>query len=130
MKSETERSIYMYEPSKCPFTATWRVIGAKWKGIIWWRLSNGIGRFGELQAAIPQITKKMLTQQLRAMERDGLVHRRVYAEVPQRVEYSLTPYGLTMKPVIDAICQWGASHLERTANDGMGEPTDVLRART
>ena len=120
MNTDVDPNPYLYEPSKCPFTATWRVIGAKWKGIIWWRLSSGVGRFGELRRAIPQISKKMLTQQLREMERDGIVLRRVYDEVPQRVEYSLTEYGLTMKPLIDAICQWGAAHLAR-ADGGVGE---------
>ena len=113
MSDKTALDVYTYVPERCPFTATWRVIGEKWKGIIWWRLSNGVGRFGELQRAIPQVTKKMLTQQLRAMERDGIVKREVYAEVPPRVEYSLTDYGTSLAPVIESICEWGARHLER-----------------
>lgn len=89
------------------------MIGGKWKGIIWWRLSNGLGRFGELQRAIPQITKKMLAQQLRELERDGIVRRQVFPEVPPRVEYALTEYGLSLGPVIEAIGQWGGRHLQR-----------------
>jgi len=105
--------VYRYDSASCPFTATWNVIGGKWKGIIWWRLSRGIGRFSELERAIPQITKKMLAQQLRELERDGVVHREVFAEVPPRVEYSLTEHGHSLAPVIEAICMWGESHLER-----------------
>jgi len=89
------------------------VIGGKWKGVLWWRLSNGLGRFGELHRAVPQISRKMLTQQLRELERDGVVERRDFAEVPPRVEYSLTDYGRSLTPVIEAICAWGGRHLER-----------------
>lgn len=104
---------YPYDPESCPFTATWKVIGEKWKGVLWWRLSNGVGRFGELQRAIPQITKKMLAQQLRAMERDGIVRRQNHAENPPHVDYSLTEYGRSLAPVIQAICDWGAGHLKQ-----------------
>ena len=105
--------VYLYDPQRCPFTATWNVIGAKWKGIIWWRLSNGVGRFSELQRAIPQITKKMLVQQLRELERDGIVRREVFPEVPPRVEYSLTDYGRSLEPVIQEICRWGGEHINQ-----------------
>ena len=113
MPDDTAVEVYLYEPDACPFTATWRVIGGKWKGIIWWRLSHGLSRFGELQRAIPQVARKVLTEQLRELERDGVVHREVFAQVPPRVEYSLTEYGHSLAPVIDTICQWGASHLTR-----------------
>lgn len=104
---------YAYDPDRCPFTATWNVIGGKWKGVIWWRLSSGLGRFAELQRAIPQVSKKMLAQQLRELERDGVVKRKVFPEIPPRVEYSLTEYGRSLAPVIEAICQWGGKHLGR-----------------
>lgn len=110
--------VYLYDPERCPFTATWRVIGGKWKGIIWWRLSNGVGRFGELQRAIPQITKKMLAQQLRELERDGVVRRQVFPEVLPHVEYTLTDYGRSLAPVIDAICEWGGDHLRQRGMAG------------
>ena len=113
MSAEPEPRVYLYDPERCPFTATWSVIGGKWKGVLWWRLSNGLGRFGELQRAIPQITKKMLAQQLRELERDGIVHREVFAEVPPRVEYSLTEYGKSLDPVIEALSTWGRRHLEK-----------------
>lgn len=113
MPDAPDSNVYLYNPERCPWTATWNVIGAKWKGIIWWRLSNGLARFGELQRAIPQITKKVLVQQLREMERDGVVHREVFPDVPPRVEYSLTEYGQSLAPVIESICRWGMGHLER-----------------
>ena len=115
MSARPDRPLYLYDPERCPFTATWRVIGGKWKGLIWWRLSKGLGRFGELQRAIPQITKKMLAQQLRELEGDGIVHREVFTEVPPRVEYSLTDYGRSLTPLIDTICAWGELHLHRSA---------------
>lgn len=120
MGETTNPDIYLYDPACCPFTATWNVIGGKWKGVIWWRLSNGLGRFGELRRAIPQITKKMLTQQLRELESDGIVCRKEFDEIPSRVEYSLTEYGRGMAPVIEAICQWGAEHLARQQQDECG----------
>jgi DNA-binding HxlR family transcriptional regulator len=111
-------TIYLHDPERCPFTATWRVIGGKWKGVIWWRLSNGLGRFAELERAIPQVSRKMLVQQLREMERDGVVHREVYASVPSRVEYSLTEHGRSLAPVMEVICSWGVSHLATRAGAG------------
>jgi DNA-binding HxlR family transcriptional regulator len=91
------------------------VIGGKWKGVIWWRLSNGLGRFAELERAIPQVSRKMLVQQLREMERDGVVRREVFASVPPRVEYSLTEHGRSLAGVMDVICTWGAAHLAARA---------------
>ena len=121
MKSKQVNTVaYPYDPARCPFTATWNVIGEKWKGIIWWRLSKGVGGFGELRRAIPQITKKMLTQQLREMERDGLVLRQVVSQKPLRVDYELTEYGRGLAPIIEAICRWGGTHLERTQ---LGKPS-------
>jgi DNA-binding HxlR family transcriptional regulator len=87
------------------------VIGGKWKGLIWWRLESGVSRHGELRRSIPVITPKTLTQQLRELEDDGIVSRRVYAEVPPRVEYALTDYGRTLAPVFQILCTWGETHL-------------------
>jgi len=129
-QEQNESVAYAYDPVRCPFTATWNVIGEKWKGIIWWRLSNGVGGFGELRRAIPQITKKMLTQQLREMERDGLVLRQVVSEKPLRVDYQLTPCGRGLAPVIEAICRWGRTHLDRlhTQEAGNGGVAEDRRA--
>src|SRR5437763_15262201 len=91
----------------CPAEATLTVIAGRWKVLILWHLFDGTKRFSELRRCLPGVTQKMLTQQLREMERDGIVGRRVYPEVPPRVEYSLTPAGRTLRPVVDAMCKWG-----------------------
>lgn len=91
----------------CPVETTLALIGDKWKVLILRDLMTGTKRFKELQRSIGSVSQKMLTQQLRSMEADGLVHREVFAEVPPRVEYSLTPLGLSLKPVIDAMANWG-----------------------
>ncbi|OGR16359.1 MAG: HxlR family transcriptional regulator [Desulfobacterales bacterium GWB2_56_26] len=98
----------------CTVELTLNVIGGKWKPIILYHLgSEGTKRFGELKQMMPNITQKMLTQQLRELEHDGLVHRKVYAEVPPKVEYSLTGFGLTIIPVMQNLCQWGQSYEEK-----------------
>jgi DNA-binding HxlR family transcriptional regulator len=94
--------------TKCPAEITLAVIGGRWKVLILYELFQGVKRFSELQRALPGITQKMLTQQLREMERDGIVQRTVYPQVPPRVEYKLTPRGETLKPVVGAMCRWGA----------------------
>lgn len=103
---------------KCPAEATLSVIGGRWKVPLLYHLFQGTKRFSELQRAISGITQKMLTQQLREMERDGLVHREVYPTVPPKVEYSLTPLGMSLKPVIDAMCDWGMSYKEGRLEPG------------
>ena len=98
----------------CPVSATMAVVGGKWKPAIIRALQlAGVMRFGQLRRAIPGVTQKMLTQQLRELEADGLVWRKVYAEVPPRVEYGRTPYGKTLDPVLAALCDWGAEHRVR-----------------
>ena len=87
-----------------------RVIGGKWKPIILFCICHDVNRFGAMQRAIPAVTKQMLTQQLRELEADGLIHREVFAVVPPRVEYSLTDKGHSLLPVIDAMRAWGETH--------------------
>lgn len=99
----------------CPVTATLSVIGGKWKPIILWILLQGTHRFGELKRKIPTITQKMLTQQLREMERDEIVHREVYPVVPPKVEYSLTGNGRSLTPIMQAMAAWGNEHMRREA---------------
>ena len=91
----------------CAMDVTMSYIGGKWKTVVLWYLRNKTLRFGELKKQIPDITEKMLSLQLKALEEDGLVKREVYAEVPMRVEYSLTDFGKTLIPVIEAIAAWG-----------------------
>lgn len=103
----------------CPVEACLSVIGGKWKGVILYHLLSDTIRFNELRRLMPEITQRMLTKQLRELEADGLVHRKVYPEVPPRVEYSMTEYGLTLRPVIDALFQWGIDYLARSTNQGV-----------
>jgi DNA-binding HxlR family transcriptional regulator len=97
----------------CPVEAAVDVFGGKWKALILWWLQERTWRFAELRRQIPGITEKMLTQQLRELEADGIVERRVYATVPPKVEYSLTEYGWSLKRALKAICDWGRNHMER-----------------
>lgn len=91
----------------CPVETTLTLIGNKWKVLIIRDLLQGTKRFGELKKSIGSVSQKVLTSQLRAMEEDGLIHREVYAEVPPRVEYSLTELGWSLKPILDAMVSWG-----------------------
>jgi DNA-binding HxlR family transcriptional regulator len=92
---------------KCPAETTLLVIGGRWKIPILYHLFQGVKRFSELRHAIGGISQKVLTQQLREMERHGIIHREVYPQVPPKVEYSLTPLGETLRPLIDELCKWG-----------------------
>ena len=97
--------------ANCPVERTLDVIGGRWKVLILRELFLGVKRFNELQRAVNGITQKMLTQQLREMESDGIVHREIYLQVPPKVEYSLTPVGESLKPIIDAMHEWGIKQL-------------------
>ena len=97
----------------CAVEATLDLIDGKWKGVILYHLQEGTQRFGELRRRMPGITQRMLTKQLRALEDDGLVIRKVYAEVPPRVEYRLSEIGESLRPVIDILKAWGEGHQER-----------------
>ena len=94
----------------CPVETTLTLIGDKWKVLILRELMGGTKRFGELKRAIGAVSQKVLTAQLRDMEESGLVHRDVYAEVPPRVEYSLTPLGKSLKPILDSLWNWGEEY--------------------
>lgn len=99
-------------PYGCSVEATLAVIGGRWKPIIiFLLLQNEVLRFGELKNTIDGVTQRMLTQQLRELEGDKIVHRKVYAEVPPRVEYSLTEYGRSLEPIMIAMRDWGAEHM-------------------
>jgi DNA-binding HxlR family transcriptional regulator len=95
-----------------PVEATIHLIGGKWKPLIIWHLSNQTMRFNELRRALPKVTQKMLTQQLREMESHELIHRKVYPVVPPKVEYSLTELGQSLSPLLKEMCDWGQNYLE------------------
>lgn len=97
----------------CPVKLTADIIGGKWKPLILFYLEDGTKRFGELQKRIPGLTKKMLTQHLRELERDQVIHRKVYAVVPPKVEYSLTRHGESLKPILKLMSAWGTKHRVR-----------------
>ena len=99
--------------SDCPVKLTAEVIGGKWKPLILFYLEDNTRRFSELQRLIPGSTKKMLTKHLRELERDGLVHRKVFAQVPPRVEYSLTRHGQSLRPILVSMSMWGKRHRAR-----------------
>ena len=97
-------------PAECSVRTALNIIGGKWKPVILYYLMEGTRRFGELRKEMPDATQKMLTQQLRELERDGIVARKVHQVVPPKVEYSLTPYGRTLRPVMRELCKWGEKH--------------------
>ena len=99
----------------CPVETTLTLIGDKWKVLILRDLMPGTKRFGELKKSVGNVSQKVLTAQLRAMEESGLVHREVYAEVPPRVEYSLTELGQSLKPILDSMWTWGEGYKEKYA---------------
>lgn len=96
----------------CPVETTLTLIGNKWKVLILRDLLSGTKRFSELKRSLNGVSQKVLTTQLRAMEADGLVHREVFAEVPPRVEYSLTELGRSLKLILDAMVEWGTAYKE------------------
>lgn len=97
----------------CPVEITLSLIGDKWKVLLLRDLIRGTKRFGELKKSLGSISQKVLTQQLRAMEEDGLVKRKVYAEVPPRVEYSLTEDGFSLRPILESMFQWGDEYKKK-----------------
>lgn len=97
----------------CPVETTLTLISDKWKVLILRDLMTGTKRFGELKKSIGHVSQKVLTAQLRQMEESGLVDRKVYAEVPPRVEYTLTEVGYSLKPILDAMWAWGEAYKEK-----------------
>lgn len=95
----------------CPVEATIQLIGGKYKAVILWHLMGETLRYSEIHKRMPRATDKMLAQQLRELERDGLVVRKVYPVVPPKTEYSLTEFGKSLAPILDAMCEWGKGYL-------------------
>ena len=113
--------------TSCSVEATLSVIGGQWKVSILRELLEGTKRFNQLQRSLGGITQKMLTQQLRELEQDGIVHREIYLEVPPKVEYSLTPLGKTLQPVLDAMHEWGVKYWETKNVEDLEETKPSLR---
>ncbi|MGG4043680.1 winged helix-turn-helix transcriptional regulator [Paenibacillus favisporus] len=105
------------EKYKVGVEAALEVMGGKWKPLIIYHLMTGPKRTSELRRLIPGITQKMLTTQLRGLEKDEIVARKIYQEIPPKVEYKLTPYGWGLKPALDLLCYWGEDHLEKVYGD-------------
>ena len=98
-------------PYNCHFELTIELIGGKWKGLILWHLhNNNVLRNGEMLRLMPRITQKMLTQQLREMEENGLVKREIYEQIPPKVEYSLTEHGKALRPILEMMLEWGVDY--------------------
>jgi len=102
---------------ECPVEATLDIIGGKWKGVILFILLSETKRFNELQKMLTKVTQRTLTNQLRELEADGLVHRKVYAQVPPKVEYSLTPLGRSLEPVLQNMKSWGLEFILKDDNE-------------
>ncbi|SHK12281.1 transcriptional regulator, HxlR family [Anaerocolumna jejuensis DSM 15929] len=105
----------------CPVETTLNIMSGKWKGIILFRLLGGKKRFGELKKLMPTITFRTLTLQLRQLEQDGIVQRTVYAEVPPRVDYALTALGESMRPIIQAMYDWGTDYQKTRVDTNSSE---------
>ncbi|MDR1616644.1 MAG: helix-turn-helix transcriptional regulator [Syntrophomonadaceae bacterium] len=113
----------------CPVDATLHLIGGKYKSLILWHLTGSVLRHGELQKLIPQATPKMLTQQLRELEKDNLLSRKVYPVVPPKVEYSLTDFGKSLMPILTAMYNWGAAYMRDNGQEigcSMKLPAEML----
>lgn len=97
----------------CPVEAALEILGGKWKGLILFHLGSDTRRFNELRRLIPDISQRMLTKQLRELEADQIVHRKIFQEIPPKVEYSLTDFGMTLEPVLKALHDWGFEYIKK-----------------
>lgn len=111
----------------CPVETLLNLIGGKWKPLIIYHLLKDMRRFNELKRLMPQVSRHMLTQHLRELEADGIVHREVYPEVPPRVEYTLTQTGNMLKPILQEMHQWGEWYLEEADDTKVTEQMKMLK---
>lgn len=109
----------------CAVEAAIALIDGKWKSVVLFHLLDGTLRFGQLSRAIPGVTPRMLTNQLRELEEDGLISRKVYPEVPPKVEYSLSPLGRSMAPILLALKQWGDENIGRFGKPAVVAPLEL-----
>ncbi len=124
MKINNRRSPQENFYTQCPVIQTLQIFGGKWKPVILWEMERGSLRFGALRKSIPGITQKMLTQQLRELETDGIIWRKVFAEVPPHVEYGITDYGKTLRPILDEMARWGMTHKKKCSDQGVTNSSD------
>lgn len=116
------------DQSSCKVETALDILVGKWKPVILFHLySNGTMRFSELQKAIPDITKKMLTSQLRELEYHDIIHRKIYPQIPPKVEYTITKYGLSLSPILELMNEWGMHHIEHM-NDLYGTKSEEQNA--
>ncbi len=106
--------MFDHPKSQCAVASALDVIGGKWKGVALYHLLEGTKRFSQLKRDVGDVSQRMLTKQLRELETDGLIARKVYAVVPPKVEYSLTPKGETLRPLLEFLRIWGKTHVEKT----------------
>jgi DNA-binding HxlR family transcriptional regulator len=99
---------------KCSLEATMDALGGKWRSLILWHLIEKDLRFSQIQEIVPGISKKVLSEHLRVLEKNGFISRKVYAQVPPKVEYMITPYGKSLSHAIEALESWGKEHLKRS----------------
>jgi len=111
---ENTRKNRNFNPYNCPVTHCMNLIGGKWKILIIYAVSRNCNRFSKMQKAMPAISKQMLVTQLRELEEDKIIERIIYAEIPPRVEYRITEYGLSLMPVISVLQEWGLKDLNKT----------------
>ena len=116
-----------YDRLGCPVEACTEAIGGKWKGKLLYILFAGTRRYGELRKLIPEATQRMLTLQLRELEADGIIERKVYPVVPPKVEYSIGKRGQSLKPIIDAMWVWGKEYLAALPREGKGKTKGAVK---
>lgn len=109
---QEKNEVLIYAPALCPMALTLDVIGGKWKPLLVYLVSQGVNRFSTLEKQLPGISRKVLASQLRELESDGLLSREIFAEVPPRVEYSLTEKGASLMEVLMPVYEWGARNLQ------------------
>ena len=106
-----------FNPNNCGVTHFLNRIGGKWKVLIVYGISANVNRFSLLQKRIPDISKQMLVNQLRELEEDGIIDRIIFAQIPPRVEYKITAYGMSLMPIINVIQEWGVKDLKKASNN-------------
>ena len=107
--------------TQCPISLTTQLIGGRWKHLILFLISQDVRRFGALQRALPEISKNMLTQERRSLERDGILRRHIFAEIPPRVEYTLTEWGEKTLPILQAMADWGEAYAQAHPTNESGQ---------